>query len=595
MRFLKERKAKRLTRMNQKKNIIEILVEQLNKSSNIILIFAGVLLIVFAGVYRLQEQHAPVILMDEFGYWSNAAFFAGRDWSDISQFNSYYSYGYSILLSFVIRFFANTAYMYKLAIVINILCVCMVFFMLIKIGKIVFPDVSDNYVILASLLSILYPSIFANMHIAWCETLLVFNFTLIVYFIVRYSSEKKRRYIFFYTLACFFCYITHQRALGVLCVGVLLLFILFLFKHIDKKTLFFCLLFFVLLMVIHKIVKGNILECVFAASSNENAKLNDYGSIIDHVLYWLNFEGMRRLFFSVSGKIFYLLIGSMGIIGFSFVFIFNSLKDVVIKRKLQGIEAPRFFVALFLLLSIISTILISAVFTLNGNRLDTLVYGRYTEWMITPFILIGFIYGVANKEKLTKMVLYTIISIIGLGMIILTEYKGHTEWNVFYDVCSYVMAYFRSKIEHRDFTFVIYSICITNVFLFLYVLKSLSKNKYLYLCVLYILCIAPNTYWCVERAFAANYRSEICLKMDESIGETENVYFVNDYGEGLWYIADLQVMNPDLDLISIIPDEVQNVKGYLLAGTYDPNVNVHKDIIGEAIVSNFQISLYCIE
>ena len=82
------------------------------------------LLIIFSvGVWKCWELNRIYIIGDEFGYWANASYMAGLDWGSVASVNSYYSFGYSILLVplFLIK---NTEIMYKAGICLNALILC---------------------------------------------------------------------------------------------------------------------------------------------------------------------------------------------------------------------------------------------------------------------------------------------------------------------------------------------------------------------------------------------------------------------------------------------------------------------------------------
>ena len=80
------------------------------------LVFLFIIAIVF---YVANDSFMPYILNDEIGYWSNAAFFSGYDWSSIANSIGYYSYGYSIILAPVLYFTKNPMLSYQIAIILN--------------------------------------------------------------------------------------------------------------------------------------------------------------------------------------------------------------------------------------------------------------------------------------------------------------------------------------------------------------------------------------------------------------------------------------------------------------------------------------------
>lgn len=542
------------------------------------------LVIIGIGLYRINEQIAPIILMDEFGYWSNAAFFAGLDWSEINQFNNYYSYGYSIFLALLIKVFGTSSFLYKSAILLNIIMMVFTFLMLRQIGKIMFPKISDKLITICSFITILYPSFQANIHIAWSETALVCFFTSAFYLLLMYLKKKKILCLYLFLSNCFFCYIIHQRCLGILFAGVFILVVLTCNENISIKKLLCMLLLLLGLVIGHSYIKNILLSEVFVSATNSSANANDYSSIFEHIIVWSNYEGIKKLFFSVLGKLLYLFIATMGLLPMSIIYFFDSKMEWRSLFKVKKINKGQ-IVAIFLILSLFFTVMIASVFTLNAMRLDVLVYGRYTEWLLAPFILIGLLFLYKNLKG--RKYLWKVGTIIlFLCCIVMQEYIRHPEWDTFFDICSLVMAYFR-KFDRNSYSFLFLAALGCATFILLASVTK-KKNMYIFIVILYLVWILPCSWWCINRVLGSNYRSEICLQMDEYISEEDKIYFVYDGTESLWYVADLQVMNPYLKFINIDAKQIQEVSGYILVSSY--NVN-NKNYIDEAVVANFQISL----
>ena len=56
---------------------------------------------------------------DEFGYWASAANWIGYDWSGLTALNSYYSFGYSLLLVPVLKICSGAVMAYRTAVALN--------------------------------------------------------------------------------------------------------------------------------------------------------------------------------------------------------------------------------------------------------------------------------------------------------------------------------------------------------------------------------------------------------------------------------------------------------------------------------------------
>lgn len=558
-----------------------------NKEWILYFIFLGFIFAI--GFYRLNEQYAPVILMDEFGYWSNAAYFSGKDWSSIAQFNTYYSYGYSLILAVLIQIFAATNILYKMAVLLNSVFISFTFLLLIQIGKFLFFETPKKWIIIYSFLAVLYPSFCANIHIAWDETLLVLAYVLCVYFLCRILMKASYINIILYAVSLIFCYITHQRGLGVIFFGCITLLLLWWNKNINWKKMLCFIVCISLLLLIHRFIKSSILDNVFMAETNTAAAVNDYGSIWKHIMVWFNPAGAKKLLISLIGKMFYLLIASSGLFGLAVFYMLHSESRWIqnFRSKELSLKQILYF---FLLTSFAATILISSVYTLNATRLDVVVYGRYTEWALAPYLLIGMLAIMQQKREIAIPYLCIAITTVMMLCFITKVYEAHPEWTEFFAVCSFVMAYFKNKMQTTDYSFLYLACAVACAYMLLLIGCSRLKKVKIYLAITVLCSFMPVSFWCVKRVFGSNYRSEICLRMNEYIKNTiEDVYFVNDHGQGIWYVADMQVLNPDIEIQNISGDELDDVSGYVLIGTYDECFD--ESYTDNILVSNFQITL----
>ena len=123
-------------------------------------------------VCSIDKLSLPVILMDEFGYWSNAAYFAGLDWSGVAQYNYYYSYGYSFFQSVLMRFISDPAVLYRGMIIVNAFFICGAFWLADAIMVRLLGEKSWLALGIA-FFTACYPTNLSNAHIAWPESLLV--------------------------------------------------------------------------------------------------------------------------------------------------------------------------------------------------------------------------------------------------------------------------------------------------------------------------------------------------------------------------------------------------------------------------------------
>ncbi len=103
---------------------------------------------------------------------------------------------------------------------------------------------------------------------------------------------------------------------------------------------------------------------------------NDYAGQVGKLLYIFSKEGFENLVISVSGKLLYLGLSSFGIACFGIAYMVKALR----KGSLFS---------LFVLLSTLAAVMISAIYTIHPDRVDALAYGRYHEYVMPVLIIMG--------------------------------------------------------------------------------------------------------------------------------------------------------------------------------------------------------------
>ena len=110
-----------------------------NKIWESVLMYSGAVLILILVLWNIKDLKIIHVLNDEYGYWASAAFFAGKDWSEVTANSNYYSYGYSLLLSIFMRLFDSPEMMVKGAVVLNGIFLAAAYFLTVYCGKKLFP------------------------------------------------------------------------------------------------------------------------------------------------------------------------------------------------------------------------------------------------------------------------------------------------------------------------------------------------------------------------------------------------------------------------------------------------------------------------
>lgn len=154
--------------------------------------------IVYLGTYRLGDLTMPIILDDEFGYWSNSMLFTGQDWTSLTGNINYYSYGYSLVLCIVRKVADLRGYgwaeLYKTAVVFNVLFVVAGYFLAIRIAKRYMKHMNGIMIAAVCFVAVIYPSNMLYTHVTLTEcTLTFFVLAVCVYDDAGHRRARRRQ------------------------------------------------------------------------------------------------------------------------------------------------------------------------------------------------------------------------------------------------------------------------------------------------------------------------------------------------------------------------------------------------------------------
>lgn len=377
-----------------------------NKNLLIEIIFVAAIITLFLyNTYRIHNFSGLSVLYDEFGYWANAAHFAGVNWSSAAMYGvSYYSFGYSFFLAPLFRFIESPVIMYRAALLLNALFVCGCFLVSYILAKRVAPSANKFFLILICFIISIYPAYAVQAKVTWSECLLFLLIWVLTLCFFDMSDTPTYHMTIIISVLLALVYTVHQRALGVLISGVIVIALLRVIGKVNNRQIliFACCLF--ALLFASSIIKSDLYDSLYA-TVRETGR-NDYGSAINQVKLFLSLEGIYEMLVSLCGQVYYL--GAA-----TFLFFYYGIW-VIVEKTVAGIKSRKsgsafYFGFVFLLLSILGTIGISVISMAGARSSHHLMYGRYNEMIIGPFFLFGFISLVeeANKKKTAMIFLFS--------------------------------------------------------------------------------------------------------------------------------------------------------------------------------------------
>lgn len=332
---------------------------------------------------------------DEIGYLASAALLAGYNWEEcISAFTPYFSYGVGIFYSVAFHLFKDPIIIYRCILIINSLFLCIAFIISVKSFEII-GGKREIKLIVAGLIAICYPSNIFYSYGALSENCTTLFFWIIIFLALKCIHHKKIIYQIGFLIACIGIYVVHQRNLGILLSGILFL-ILFNVRYVYKRSIVQNLIllgiFLFILALVHKIFKTYIKTNLW--SYGQYSELNDYSQYT-----WLaelfSLEVIIMLLRGVAGKLWYILIATLGTVFVSLTFLAKFLLARI--KNYKSCKARDLFY-LFLLMCFMANFAIYSISLVNPGRVDHIIMGRYTEAILGPYIFLGILLILKRKE-----------------------------------------------------------------------------------------------------------------------------------------------------------------------------------------------------
>lgn len=360
------------------------------------------------GIYQLMHISGMTMYPDEFGYWANAAEWLGFDWSEVVSLQSYYSFGYSILLWPFLACTRNPMLMYKSAVVLNIIIVYLHAVMLYQVTKELQEKEKQPHWLFC-LMAACYPSLLFYMQFTLTESLLNFLFIVSIWALVKYSKTLKIGYGILFIVILTYSYFVHMRTVGILIAGILSVIVSVLCGAATKQQRKRLLVVLAIIVVCGLVlifcgngIKEGLQTNLYQNSDPQYLKVNDYGGQVGKIKALFTIGGMRDFLVSCVGKLFYLGVATFGTFYFGIWYLVKQVR-----------KHPACF---YIVMAVIFTFGITAVFLMYGGRTDSYLYGRYNE-IFVPIVVYFGLYEMTKSRLLGRLAL--LITVLHGGMTVL--------------------------------------------------------------------------------------------------------------------------------------------------------------------------------
>lgn len=371
---------------------------------------AYILLILFIiFTYGIQKVCCFTLFPDEFGYWASAAKIAGYDWSDMTALGSYYSFGYGFLLFPVLKISFDGIVAYRAAIGLNVALMCVSFFLAQGIVRDLFPETNEVQRVFISGIALFYPPWIFYMQMTMTETLLTFLFIVLLKLLISLIRRPGVRTVAGLAVLITYMYSVHMRTAGLAISSVI---VLCLWGKEQKNGKKYLLCFFIILMLTGAMAVGYkryTVSEVFPYVEPEALKTNDYEGIWSKFTEIFSTEGIIHFSAGLLGKIFYMGLSSFGFVFWSIIWCLRGVSDYF-RKRMKGITELHEWIALFILLAVVSEILISTVYMVREKSIDSLVYGRYIDFLVPALMMTGICMAERSKFFLRLSLLWGALS-----------------------------------------------------------------------------------------------------------------------------------------------------------------------------------------
>lgn len=496
--------------------------ETLNSPKNAILTLVGLILIIYLSLHHISKLNIPYVFGDEFGYWGNAAFFAGKNWSDLLATNKYYQVGYSLLLLPLFNI-GKYSSIYHAAIVINAVLLSIKYLLVIQCSRLLFDGVRKDVSVYLALVCVLIEDMFQSQ-IAWSEDLL--SCLMWIFITLAIAVEKTYSIHKFFVLNCvlFFMCLTHLRSV-VLFPAIMVFSAVLAKKNNSKRIIILELIFLIISWGTTSLIKSGVMDLIY--SGNELLAVNDVNLKTVSTIMSKLLNNFILVGWSLLGHIFISLFETMLTLFVPLAYLFTNLKN----RNLKVQNDSFIGVKLAIIISYVSLFLLECIQTLSIHRKDFLFYTRYSSFCFSPYFALAFYLLISEWKLYKKIVRNSLLIIIGIGKLLSFRYSFQESFFAYphSPFLAGIIYFFKNRLHIEDF--IIVAVFIVFISIIIALLYYFKHNSIIPLLIMIIICVISyeNAYkWSdEERSYVESNVSEVADVVSQISPDTI-IYFVNE-------------------------------------------------------------------
>lgn len=447
--------------------------EQEKKGMQILFVYViPCALILFFCLYYLKSNTSLKVVPDEYGYWAAAAYMTGTDWAEITSFNSYYGFGYGVILAPILYFTDHGVLAYQIAMIVNAILVCGIYLIVLNVLEEICPELKTSVKTVTALAAVLYTGTIYYAQFTLAEIPLIFVYWLIVLLACKLLKKVTVIRLILFSVLAVYIFSIHQRAIGITIICAMFWVYLFVKKCKNKKQFLVVGLVLAACIVGVFVFKENY-QSAFFPENGVYTNVNDFGGQHDKIMQLFSIQGIWKFIKGYFGKIYYACSGTFLLAPIALVAVLRTIVKDWKEKRLS--EALIFQIFLFFSLGIMMAI--DTVFMIEYNgRFDTLCYGRYFDFTVGPLIVVALLYLYESK-LCRKEIAAVIAGYIGLSLAVnsIMNYEGNIS--VFFLSCPGIADIPRMMDYRENCLLVVSARCILIFLLFLVLYFTLQKKK----------------------------------------------------------------------------------------------------------------------
>lgn len=534
--------------------------KSVTKWENEILMTLCSIIIIAVCTFNLNKLYGPIIVADEVGFWGAGYLFNGINWNGVMGYSPYYGWGYGLLLAILCKLPLDTIVMFRCAIVLNALLLVLCFFLAFRISDYVFPNIPKKIRIGICCAITLYSGYVYYSQTTYCETLVLFLFWLIIFLLMKILETRSYLYIILLSIATAYLYAVHQRTIIILIAVCMIMFFYFLSKKIDILKI--C-MFLILCCSLLGVVTG-VKSCVEDTLYSTSIVLDAYDTSgqMDKVSMLLSLDGIKRFIGSLIGKVLY--VGTSTFLLF-YIGIYAGVQKLVIRCiQRQKMNKYEMSFIIFVFVSFVGEILVSAISMMTFGRTDHIIYGRYAEFIFGAVMLYA-LCALYNKAKRIRIILVSVLTHVICYSITYAYIvnKGLTKSGA-YAIPGIFGIYAVDGMDEK-FRYTYYTATIALLIFLLLSLGFVMKKYYASFIVIAVMWVliginSANTSLYNEQQEREVHYYEFAEQVDDIIGEDDVYYIINDTEYVSWLKFKLKFFLPETNMIAVESADYEKVK-----------------------------------